>query len=90
MPLDSVAVSALSQELRGRIVGGKIDKVQQPERDTVLLTVRGGGENCRLAVCGGVGNARVHITDSAFETRSSRRCSVCFCVSILLARASPR
>ena len=67
MPLDSVAVSALSQELRGRIVGGKIDKVQQPERDTVLLTVRGGGENCRLAVCGGVGNARVHITDSAFE-----------------------
>lgn len=67
MPLDSVAVSALAQELRGRIAGGKIDKVQQPERDTVLLTIRGGGENCRLAVCGGVGNARVHITQALFE-----------------------
>ena len=67
MPLDSVAVSALTQELRGRICGGKIDKVQQPERDTVLLTIRGSGGSCRLAVCGGVGNARVHITESGFE-----------------------
>lgn len=67
MPLDSVAVSALTRELRERICGGKIDKVQQPERDTVLLTVRGPGGSCRLAVCGGVGNARVHITDSSYE-----------------------
>lgn len=67
MPLDSVTVSALTQELRERITGGKIDRVQQPERDTVLLTVRGIGGSCRLAVCGGVGNARVHITGAGYE-----------------------
>lgn len=67
MPLDSVTVSALAEELRGRVVGGKIDKVQQPERDTVLLTVRGAGGSFRLALCGGVGNARVHITQGDYE-----------------------
>jgi predicted ribosome quality control (RQC) complex YloA/Tae2 family protein len=67
MPLDSVAVSALAAELREKLTGGKIDKVQQPERDTILLTVRSGGGNYRLAMCGGVGSARVHITAADFE-----------------------
>ena len=67
MPLDSVTVSALAAELRPRLEGGKIDKVQQPERDTLLLTVRAPGGNVRLLVCGGVGSARVHITAASFE-----------------------
>ncbi len=67
MPLDSVCVSALASELRAQIVGGKIDKVQQPERDTVLLSIRSPFGNVRLALCGGVGNARVHLTDAKYE-----------------------
>lgn len=67
MPLDSVTVSALASELRAQIVGGKIDKVQQPERDTVLLSIRSPLGNVRLALCGGVGNARVHLTDAKYE-----------------------
>ena len=67
MPLDSVTVSALAAELRARILGAKIDKVQQPERDTLLLSLHGPGGSARLAVCGGVGNARVHITDASYE-----------------------
>ena len=65
MPLDSVTMSALAQELRGQIVGAKIDKVQQPERDTVLLSLRGPAGNVRLVLCGGVGCARVHITEAS-------------------------
>ncbi len=67
MPLDSVCVSALASELRAQIVGGKIDKVQQPERDTVLLSIRSPFGNVRLALCGGVGNARVHLTEAKYE-----------------------
>lgn len=70
MPLDSVTVSALTSELRAQIVGGKIDKVQQPERDTVLLSIRSPMGNVRLAVCGGVGNARVHLTEASYENPS--------------------
>ena len=67
MPLDSVTVSALTSELRAQITGGKIDKVQQPERDTVLLSLRTPTGNVRLAICGGVGNARVHLTEARYE-----------------------
>ena len=67
MPLDSITVSALAAELRGRVTGAKIDKVQQPERDTVLLSLHGPGGSMKLALCGGVGNARVHITEAAYE-----------------------
>ena len=67
MPLDSITVSALAQELRGRITGAKIDKIQQPERDTVILSLHGPGGSARLALCGGVGNARVHLTEAAYE-----------------------
>ena len=67
MPLDSVTVSALGRELRKKLVGAKIDRVQQPGRDTILLSVRCGGENLRLCVCGGVGSARIHFTRAAFE-----------------------
>ena len=70
MPLDSVTMSALAQELRGQIVGAKIDKVQQPERDTVLLSLRTQTGNVRLVLCGGVGCARVHLTEASYENPS--------------------
>ena len=67
MPLDSVTVSALAAELRARVIGAKIDKVQQPERNTLLFSLHGPGGSAKLAVCGGVGNARVHITEASYE-----------------------
>ncbi len=67
MPLDSLTVSALAAELRGRIAGAKIDKVQQPERDTLILSLHGPGGSARLALCGGVGNARAHLTEAAYQ-----------------------
>ena len=67
MPLDSVTVSALAAELRAAVTGAKIDKVQQPERDTVILSLHGPGGNAKLALCGGVGNARAHLTQATYE-----------------------
>ena len=67
MPLDSVTTSALALELREKLAGARIDKVQQPERDLILLSVHGPAGNCRLALCGGVGTARAHITEAAYE-----------------------
>ena len=45
MPLDAITISALCDELRPQLEGARIDKVQQPERDTVLLSVRSLGKN---------------------------------------------
>ena len=67
MPLDAVTVSALAKELSERLEGGKIDKVQQPERDMLLLSLRAKGENLRLVIAAGTGNARAGITRGSFE-----------------------
>ena len=67
MPLDAVTISALASELRDRLEGGRIDKVQQPERDMLLISLRSKGENLRLLISVGTGSARVNITDGGFE-----------------------
>ena len=59
MPLDSVFLSGLKKELAPQILGARIDKVQQPERDLLLLSLRTHDGNVRLLVHGGVGSARV-------------------------------
>ena len=67
MPLDSVFLSGLAGELQQKLTGAKIDKVQQPERDMLLLSLRMPGGNGRLLINGGVGSARVHLTEGRFE-----------------------
>lgn len=67
MPLDAVTVSALARELADKIEGGRIDKIQQPEKDMLLISLRAKGENLRLVLAAGTGNARVHLTRGAFE-----------------------
>lgn len=70
MPLDAIYLSALKNELSSALVDGKIDKVQQPERDTVLLTVRSKGENHKLLISVGTGRARIHITKESLPNPS--------------------
>ena len=71
MPLDSVFLTGLTAELAPQIVGARIDKVQQPERDLLLLSLRTHDGNARLLVHGGVGSARVHLTEGRFENPAS-------------------
>lgn len=67
MPLDAIYLSALTGELRDKIEGGRIDKVQQPEKDMLLISLRSKGENLRLLLSAGTGRARVQLTESSFE-----------------------
>ena len=67
MPLDAICLSALTAELREKLEGAKIDKVQQPERDMLILSLRGRSGNFRLLMVAGAGNARVHLTGESME-----------------------
>ena len=67
MPLDAICISALAAELQTRIAGGRIDRIQQPERGMLLFSLRANGENLRLLIAAGTGNARVHVTQASFE-----------------------
>ena len=67
MALDSATVSALAEELSQRLTDGRIEKIQQPEKDLLLLTVRAEGENRKLLIRAAGPNARVHLTEQSFE-----------------------
>ncbi len=71
MPLDSCFLSGLTQELSERITGARIDKVQQPERDLLILSLRMPSGNGKLLINGGVGSARIHLTQGQFENPPS-------------------
>ena len=71
MPLDAICLAALREELAARITGMKIDKVQQPERDTVILSLRGSGATDRLLISAGSGDSRMHLTNYSFENPAS-------------------
>ena len=62
MPLDAFCISELTAELAA-LAGSRVDKVQQPERDVLLLHLRGSAGAVRLLVSAGSGSARVHLTE---------------------------
>ena len=67
MPLDAVTLCALTAELKELAEGAKIDRVQQPEKEVLLLTLRTREGNRRLLISAAVSGARVHFTGQSFE-----------------------
>ena len=59
MPLDGVCMQAVAEELRPVLLGLRIDKVQQPARDQVILLLRG---NKRLLLNAGANAPRIQLT----------------------------
>ncbi len=67
MPLDAVGVYGLARELDGRISDAKIDRVQQPEKDVFIFSLRSARGNSKLLVSAGSGSARAHLTSIVRE-----------------------
>ena len=62
MPMDGLMTGLIASELHQCLQGGRIDKITQPEKDTVILLVRAGNENRNLLLCASPNNARAHLT----------------------------
>ena len=48
MAFDGITIHALVKELNDTLLNGRIDKIAQPERDELILTVKSPGEQFRL------------------------------------------
>ena len=66
MPMDGLTIGFAARELHAALCGGRIDKITQPEKDTVILLIRAGSENKNLLLCASPNNARCHLTVSNF------------------------
>ncbi len=63
MAMDGLNLHASMIEMQRVLVGGKIDKVQQPERDELLLGVHTNCGNYKLLLSASAANTRAHLTE---------------------------
>ena len=59
MPLDAICLRAVVDEIRPQLVGSRIEKIQQPSREQIILVLRG---NRRLLLNAGANQPRIHMT----------------------------
>lgn len=67
MPLDAVCLNAVVNELDEILAGAKVDKIQQPEKDEIIISMRTRSGNRRLLISAGTGDARMHLSTASFE-----------------------
>ncbi len=62
MSFDGFVTRSVTEELKEKILGGKIDKVYQPEKEEIILSVRTREGNFRLLLSASASNPRLHLT----------------------------
>ena len=67
MPIDAVFLESLRCELQEQLLACRVDKVQQPERDTILLSMRGPNGGGKLQLTASPNHPRIQLTSLSFE-----------------------
>ncbi len=67
MPLDAVCLLAAVREIDARTTGGRIDKIYQPERDEIVLSIRLTHGGVKLLLSVGAGAPRMHFIETGRE-----------------------
>ena len=67
MALDGITTAAIAAELRGKLLGGRIDKIHQPLADEIRFSVRAIGANYKVLASANSGHPRIHITENNRE-----------------------
>lgn len=67
MALDGIYLYSLINDLEKSILNSKIDKINQPEKDEIILTLRKDRKNLKLLISSSPRFARIHLTNSTKE-----------------------
>ena len=62
MPMDGLTLSFVRDELATTLIGGRVDKITQPERDEIIIALRSLGKNRALLISINPNCARIHLT----------------------------
>jgi predicted ribosome quality control (RQC) complex YloA/Tae2 family protein len=78
MAFDGVVIANLIYELRNTLLGGRINKIAQPEKDELLLTIKGQErEQYKLLLSAGAGLPLIYLTEN---TKPSPMTAPNFCM----------
>lgn len=64
MALDGIVISAMVQELKSCILGGRISKIAQPEPDELMLTIKNERKNYHLLISAGASLPLIYFTET--------------------------
>lgn len=64
MAFDGTAVAALNFELNKKLAGGRINKIAQPEKDELLITIKNNGSQFKLLVSASASLPLMYLTET--------------------------
>lgn len=64
MALDGITIAGLVQELSGALVGGKINKIAQPEPDELIITIKNQRKQYRLYISASASLPLIYLTEN--------------------------
>ncbi len=62
MALDGIVLNSIKNELLSKLIGGRIDKVHQPEKDEIIINIRSNSSNYKLLLTSNSSSPRIHLT----------------------------
>ena len=62
MALDGIVLNSIKNELIAKLIGGRIDKVHQPEKDEIIISIRNNSTNYKLLLTSNSSSPRIHLT----------------------------
>lgn len=78
MALDGLVIHSIVDELSSKLVGGKVDKISQPENDEIILNIRNNPNNYKLVLSASASNPRVYIANN-YKKQNPKKAPV-FCM----------
>ena len=67
MAFDGIVTQAITHELKNDLIGGKIDKIHQPDKNTILLGIYSNSIHYALNICIDAHNCRINLTTNSKE-----------------------
>ena len=64
MAFDGIVIANLVHDLNEKVINGRISKIAQPEKDELLLTIKGNRENLRLLLSANASLPLLYFTDN--------------------------
>ena len=67
MAFDGIVTQAITHEFKNNLIGGKIDKIHQPDKNTILLGIYSNSIHYALNICIDAHNCRINLTTNSKE-----------------------
>ncbi len=62
MSLDGIFLNSITNDLYKKLIGGRVDKIHQPDKNEIVISIRSKGENYKLLITAIGSSPRLHLT----------------------------